>query len=178
MQRYKKNITLQKYCKLFLGQITLFCKSKKLHYLCKVPNFAHSQFYAHMDNEAIKKKFYSERRKQGLSWADLAQKAGVSDYRKIANLLNSPGLTLATLARLADLVNLQPWQLLKPDDDSSSDSPEQNQAPPVLARCPICGAALALSIQAATDPGPAGCPGPGDPGTDDNNSPKDPGALF
>lgn len=137
-----------------------------------------------MDNEAIKKKFYSERRKKGLSWADLAQKAGVSDYRKIANLLNSPGLTLATLARLADLVNLQPWQLLKPDDDSTTDSPEQNQAAPVLARCPICGAALAVKIQAATDPAscqdPAGpgCPGPGDPGTDDDNSPKDPGALF
>lgn len=87
-------------------------------------------------------------------------------------------MTLATLARLADLVNLQPWQLLKPDDDSSSDSPEQNQAAPVLARCPICGAALAVKIQAATDPAGPGCPGPGDPGTDDDNSPKDPGALF
>lgn len=102
-----------------------------------------------MDVETIKKKFLALRKKQGLKWADLAAAAGVNDYHKIINLLNSPGLTLATLEKLSKLVNVQPWQLLKPDDDSQGhDSP----AGPVVI-CPRCGAPLQLSIQTSPDAG-------------------------
>ena len=102
-----------------------------------------------MDVETIKKKFLALRKKQGLKWADLAAAAGVNDYHKIINLLNSPGLTLATLEKLSKLVNVQPWQLLKPDDNSQGhDSP----AGPVVI-CPRCGAPLLLSIQTSPDAG-------------------------
>ena len=67
-----------------------------------------------LDLETIKANFNALRKEQGLSWADLAAKAGVSDYHRIANNLNTKGLTLATLEKLATLVNVEPWELLKP----------------------------------------------------------------
>lgn len=91
-----------------------------------------------MDIENVKKKFYELRRQKGLSWADLAAAAGVNDYHKIANLLNSPGMTLATLQRLAALVSVEPWELLKPETTKP-----KNTANII---CPHCNKLLYIAI--------------------------------
>lgn len=70
-----------------------------------------------MDNETIKKKLFALREEKGLSWADLATKAGYKSYRNILNAMNSPGLTLSTLDKIARALDIQVFELLKPDQD-------------------------------------------------------------
>ena len=94
-----------------------------------------------MDVETIKKNFYDLRREKGLTWADIAAAAGVNDYHKITNLLNSSGLTLSTLERLSALVGVEPWQLLKPQDEHTNTT---GQAAPIM--CPYCGKPLILTV--------------------------------
>lgn len=95
-----------------------------------------------MDLENIKKNFYYYKDKQGLTWPDLAAKAGIKSYTQIINYFNKPGLTLASLEKLANLVNVDPWQLLKP-------TPEANTSTrPNIIACPYCG--KLLTLQAAT----------------------------
>ena len=126
---------------------------------------AHNQKCLHMDNETIKKNFAEARKQEGLSWADIAQKAGVKDYHTIANLFNSPGMTLATLRRLAELVNLQPWQLLKPsedigtqDDDQTAgtlpdehDRPKMKPGQSAVLNCPLCGSRINVLLYKRDD---------------------------
>lgn len=103
-----------------------------------------------MDKEVIKKNFAEARKRQALSWQDIAQKAGVKDYHTIANLFNTPGITLATLERLAGLVNLEPWQLLKPSDDIQPDDQTKGTEKPqklktgqkAVLNCPLCGSRI------------------------------------
>lgn len=94
-----------------------------------------------MDNEIIKKNFYEARRIKGLSWATLTQKAGIQDYHKITNILNSPGLSLASLERLAKLVECEPWELLKPIEPTPQEQPEPTTQ---TAICPHCGKPIQL----------------------------------
>lgn len=98
-----------------------------------------------MDNETIKKKIFALRQAQGLSWADLAQKTGQKSYRNIVNALNSQGLTLRTLERLAKALDCKPWQLLQEDNETNNPEPI---APRII--CPHCG----KNIYLCTSPEP------------------------
>ena len=101
------------------------------------------QKYVNMDNETIKKKIFALRERQGLSWADLATRTGAKSYRNILNSLNSPGLTLATLEKIATALNVQAYELIKPDDTPGAGC----QAYPTPARlsCPLCGGSLIIA---------------------------------
>jgi len=96
-----------------------------------------------MDNEVVKKKFLQYKAEKGLKWADLAAAAGVANYQSILNRLNTPGLTLATLEKLAALVGCQPWELIKPDDTTQQD---HQQAPAII--CPHCGQIIIIHATA------------------------------
>lgn len=98
-----------------------------------------------MDNENIKKKIFALRKAQGLSWADLAAKCGQKDYRNILNALNSPGLSLSTLGKLANALNIEPWELLKPDDITQEDTQHDTQQIGTSFKCPACGAILKVT---------------------------------
>ena len=98
------------------------------------------QFLPHMDNEQIKKKIFELRERQGLTWADLAARTGAKSYRNILNSLNSPGLTLSTLEKIANALNVPAFELLKPDPDDGTPGPPA----PVRLLCPICGGRLIL----------------------------------
>ena len=96
-----------------------------------------------MDNETIKKKLFALREEKSLSWADLATKAGYKSYRNILNALNSPGLTLSTLDKIAHALDIQVFELLKPDQDT-----DRQPAPSLpVVRCPICGGRLTVRIE-------------------------------
>ena len=97
-----------------------------------------------MDNETIKKKFLDLRREKGLSWADLAEKAGVNNYQTILNRFNTPGLSLATLEKLAALVGCDPWELLKPEPDQDNQTEQPAQAANAI-RCPHCNKIILLN---------------------------------
>jgi len=97
-----------------------------------------------MDNEQIKKKIFALRERQGLSWADLAAKTGAKSYRNILNSLNSPGLSLATLEKIATALNVPAFELLKPDQDNTTQGPPA----PVRLLCPICGGRLIITQEA------------------------------
>ena len=87
-----------------------------------------------MDVETVKKNFYDLRREKGLSWAEIAAAAGVDDYHKITNLLNSAGITLASINKLADALKVDPRELIKPADEEKK--------PGFV--CPYCGRPLAI----------------------------------
>ena len=103
-----------------------------------------------MDNEIIKKNFAAARRAQGLTWQEIADRAGVANYQTILNRMNGAGITLATLERLAGLVNLEPWQLLKPSEDIQPDdqtkgtdkAPKLKTGQKAVLNCPLCGSRI------------------------------------
>ena len=97
-----------------------------------------------MEIEVIKKKFNEYRVNKGLSWADLAAKAGVKNYQTIYSRLNGGGLSVATLERLAALVDVEPWQLLKPDDDNDDTTTPTTPPDPQII-CPHCGQIIKLN---------------------------------
>lgn len=108
-----------------------------------------------MDNKVIKKNFLEARRKEGLSWANLEVKAGIKSYRNILNALNSPGLSLATLERLARLVNLSPADLLKEDEPTDPRKAQQTDRQTFRVACPHCGEFIDIDTTAvATKPAP------------------------
>lgn len=92
-----------------------------------------------MDIEIIKKNFSEIRRNKGLSWADLTAKAGVSNYQIIYNRLTGKGLTLATLEKLAALLDCDPAELIT--TRKGEKTPPDH---PVLI-CPHCGQIIHLS---------------------------------
>ena len=96
-----------------------------------------------MEIEDIKKKFFDYRVKRGLSWADLAAKAGVNNYQQIISYFNK-GVTLASICKLAALVDVEPWQLLKPDDTNTQPKTPDNRA---QITCPHCGETITLTIE-------------------------------
>ena len=92
-----------------------------------------------MDKEIIKKNFYHYKESKGLTWQDLTKAAGVKSYTQIINYLNKPGLTLASLEKLAAILNIEPWQLLRPQEATTKEH--------TIIICPHCG--NLLSIRAA-----------------------------
>ena len=105
----------------------------------RVSNFGYIQFYRKMDIELIKKNFSAIRRKKGLSWADLTAKAGVTNYQIIYNRLTGKGLTLATLEKLAALLDCDPAELITTGKVEKTPPNE-----PVLI-CPHCGQIIHIS---------------------------------
>ena len=94
-----------------------------------------------MDTQTIKKNFLDLKEIQGLSWADLAQKAGVTNYQTIFNRLNGKGLTIASLEKLANLVNCEPYQLLKPQE------PQDKTNDYLFISCPHCSKKIYINIE-------------------------------
>ena len=94
-----------------------------------------------MDLQVIKKNFSHYRELKGLSWADLAAKAGVTNYQSIFNRINGKGLTLASLEKLANLVDCEPYELLKPFDQDTTKQPIE----PIIF-CPHCNKPIYLTI--------------------------------
>jgi len=90
-----------------------------------------------MDIETVKKNFYELRRQKGLSWAEICEAAGIDDYHKITNVLNSGGITLASICRLANALKVDPRELLRPENDGT----KRNNIV-----CPYCGKPLQITI--------------------------------
>ena len=100
-----------------------------------------------MDTKQIEKNFQQIRKEKGLSWAELAARAGVKNYQTILNpLRQGKTVTLATLEKLAALLCVDFRELLA---DETHQGPEAKN----VFRCPICGAAIQVTAADKTGNG-------------------------
>lgn len=93
-----------------------------------------------MDVETIKKNFYELRRQKGISWAEIAQAAGVTNYQQIINYFNK-GITLASLNKLAALLGVELYELIKPANENQARRDENN----ISFICPYCGETIYIT---------------------------------
>ena len=101
-----------------------------------------------MENKVIEKNFKRIREEKGLSWADLAEKAGVQHYQQILGTLNNKSATIATVEKLAALLDVHLFDLLREDGQNSSPTEtEPNKGPEII--CPHCGRRIIISVAAA-----------------------------
>lgn len=105
-----------------------------------------------MDNNAVKKNWDYYRLQKGLKIEDLAARLG-GPRQKIYNYFSSAsGLTLATLERLAALVEVEPWQLLAGPEVTPPTTDGTPAPPPAPAiTCPHCGRRLRLVVSLTDD---------------------------
>ena len=106
-----------------------------------------------MDVEAVKKNFLRLKEEKGLTWADIAKLAGVSNFQTIYGRISGKGMSLATITKLAAFVEVEPWELLKPQDTTQPEPQEHNQqptqAPGII--CPYCGKAINIHATKAEE---------------------------
>ena len=89
-----------------------------------------------MGLEIIKKNFDYYREKQGIKIDDFAAMIGIK--RQSLYSYFKKNVTVENLARVANALNVEPWQLLKPIED------EMKPNSPVIA-CPHCGKLIYLN---------------------------------
>ena len=101
---------------------------------------AYTEIWCYMDVEIIKKNFSEIRQRKGIKMDDLARDLGVTTQTIYSQMRGNP--TLSTLEKLAALLGVDPWELLKPVDD---DNNEQKKLPQII--CPHCGKAITISVK-------------------------------
>lgn len=100
-----------------------------------------------MDIETVKNNFFEIRRRKGLKWADLAAAAGMKSHTQLINFFSGSNMTLASLDKLAGLLGVQPYELLKPaQDPRQPGEAAQDQGAAVQIICPHCGKAVTLLV--------------------------------
>lgn len=93
-----------------------------------------------MDSEVIKKNFDYYRQQKGLTMQELASKRGVTPQTLYSYFRQ--GLTLRTLEKAAALVDVEPWQLLKPAEDQQQTT-TTSEAQTI---CPHCGMPIKITL--------------------------------
>ena len=93
-----------------------------------------------MDSEVIKKNFDYYRQQKGLTMQDLADARGVTPQTLYSYFRQ--GLTLRTLEKAAALVDVEPWQLLKPAEDQQQTT-TTSEAQTI---CPHCGKPIKITL--------------------------------
>lgn len=85
--------------------------------------------------KVIRDNFEQIKREKGIRIQEIADARGVT--RQTIYSYFRAGINVRTLCKIADLAGVEPWELLKPRDNSNT---QDNTA----TRCPKCGARLRI----------------------------------
>lgn len=91
-----------------------------------------------MNSDTIREKFEALRIEKGIKIVDVCDSLNIS--RQAFNAYFKRSINLATLEKLAAIVGVEAWELLKPSEDGNQDKPQKT--PEIL--CPYCGKPLQI----------------------------------
>jgi len=94
-----------------------------------------------MNSDTIREKFEALRVAKGIKIADVCNEMNIS--RQAFNAYFKRSINLATLEKLAAIVGVEAWELLKPED-SNQDENATPKTPQII--CPYCGKPLNVTI--------------------------------
>ena len=125
-----------------------------------IPETARNQIQPQMDKEVIEKNFQRIRRKKGLTWAQIATRAGVKNYQTITNLLQrNNSITISTLERLANILEVDFRNLLEDETNTTPDQDQRQQQKTkpkkevktkLCCICPNCRKEITIQVNAET----------------------------
>ena len=121
------------------------CNPQKIVIPLNGTETAHNQNTPYMDIETVKNNFFEIRRRKGLKWADLAAAAGMKSHTQLINFFSGSNMTLASLDKLAGLLGVQPYELLKPAADQDEAAQDQGAAAQII--CPHCGKPVQIIVK-------------------------------
>jgi len=94
-----------------------------------------------MNSDTIREKFEALRVAKGIKIADVCNEMNIS--RQAFNAYFKRSINLATLEKLAAIVGVEAWELLKPSEDSNQDENTTRKTPEII--CPYCGQPITIT---------------------------------